>query len=67
MNILTLLHQSKLALNKESEIELAYLFRGNIKNIDFIKLEKPWYSGFFFQIIAFFGKMLTNLSFLAKR
>ena len=61
MNILTLLHQSKLALNKDSkEIELAYLFRGNIKNIDFIKLEKPWYSGFFFSNHSFFFSQNVN-------
>ena len=66
MNIFKLLHHSKLALIKESEIELAYFFGEHIKDIEYMKLKKPWYSGIFFQILAFFAKILINLSFLSK-
>ena len=66
MNIFKLLHQSKLALTKESEIELQYLFGEHLKDIEFLNLKKPWYSGIFLQIIAFFGKVLLNISFLSE-
>tara|TARA_B110000027_G_scaffold60438_2_gene65088 strand:- start:10391 stop:11872 length:1482 start_codon:yes stop_codon:yes gene_type:complete len=66
MNIFKLLHQSKLALTKESEIELAYFFGEHLKDIEFLNLKKPWYSGIFFQILAFFGKVLFNLSFFSE-
>ena len=66
MNIIKLLNQSKLALTKESEIELAYFFGDHIEDIDYMKLKKPWYSGFFLQILVFFGKILINLSFFTE-
>ena len=65
MNIFKLLLQSKLALTRESEIELAYFFGEHLKDIEYMKLKKPWYSGIFFQILAFFAKILINLSFLS--
>ncbi|MDC0373172.1 hypothetical protein OAN04_05505 [Candidatus Pelagibacter ubique] len=66
MNIFKLLHQSKLALTKESELELAYLFGEHLKDIEYMKLKKPFYSGIFLQILAFFGKVLFNLSFFSE-
>ena len=69
MNIFKLLLQSKLALTRESEIELAYFFGEHLKDIEYMKLKKPWYSGIFFQILAFFAKILIlllyNLNFFA--
>ena len=65
MNIFKLLHQSKLALTKESELELAYLFGEHLKDIEYMKLKKPFYSGIFLQILAFFAKITINLSFFS--
>jgi hypothetical protein len=65
MNIFKLLHQSKLALTKESELELAYLFGEHLKDIEYMKLKKPFYSGIFLQILAFFAKISINLSFFS--
>jgi hypothetical protein len=63
MNIASLFNKSFLALSKENELELCYLFGNNLKNINYMKLKKPWFSGFLFQILVFFFKLFRNFSF----
>ena len=49
MNIFKLLNQSKLALIKENEIELAYFFGKNLRDINYMKLKNPGIQVLFFK------------------
>ena len=66
MNIFKLLNQSKLALIKENEIELAYFFGENLRDINYMKLKKTLVFRYYFSNINFFIKVLKILVFLRK-
>lgn len=67
MNILKLVRQAKVALAKESELELGYLFGKKLKEIEYMKLKKPKYSGVFFRSLAFFYSVFRNFSFFSVK
>jgi hypothetical protein len=69
MNFFELLNKSKLALSKESELELNYFL--SKENIDEVIYEdkkiKQKFKGIFLQSSLFFFRILSNLSFFEKK
>lgn len=66
MNFFKLIRQSQTAFVKESELELGYLFGKKLKEIEYMKLKKPKYSGVFFRSLVFFYTVLRNFSFSSE-
>lgn len=61
-----LIRQSQAAFAKESELDLGYLFGKKLKEIEYMKLKKPKYSGVFFRSLVFFYTVLRNFSFSSE-
>lgn len=67
MSLFELIKLSRKALQIEPEEELVYLFGKKLKEIDYMKIKKPKYSGFFFRSLWFFGFILYNFNFKRAR
>lgn len=66
MNFFKLIRQSQTALAKENELELGYLYGKKLKEVEYMKLKKPKYSGAFFRSLVFFYTVLSNFSFSSE-
>jgi hypothetical protein len=75
MGFFELISQCKLALSREDEIELNYLFGKKFdyvfskrsKEYEYEKKKTPRFTGVFFQSLIFFYKLLINIKFLEKK
>ncbi|MDC0994074.1 hypothetical protein OAR16_00550 [bacterium] len=63
MSLCRLIRLIRKAFQIESEEDLAYLFGKKINEIEYMKLKKPKYSGFFLRSLVFFASLLSGFKF----
>lgn len=67
MSLLRLIQLTRKAFKIETEEELAYLFGKKLKEIEYMKLKKPKYSGFFLRSLVFFASTFFGFKFKTER